>query len=243
MRISDFDFHLSKESRALLKLLIKLNEDSQIQSGVNLSKEIVPLSKEESRRLIVLLDDLLVDKDFAEGVHFAEELTAIDTKKLSTLKNIFLAARKRRGKSGLNSAYLWFQVLSRYGLKEFGTSRNTERLDFERFLQMEEFLFLKVGLSEGSAENLLKKIKRKKISIEAARKNKKRVPAGATKRIVKSARKQASGSKNKESFISKVNLDALTITLANLGAFATTRDWNVVSGVSMVAGSLVAIKK
>lgn len=211
--------------------------------GSNLPSDIVALTIQEAKELADSLEDLANSSDFIEACYFIEGLTLSEEEKNQRIREIFLSARKRRGRTRAMASMHWSEFLTRLGLEENAQWRTRPKpMDMKYFYRMEEALFSSMGLHKMTSDFLLPIIKAQESGVEESRKGKNPVSHGTIRPLVAdpSFRITERRSPRNKNRISKRQIAASIIVITNISVLFTTRDWSVTGTLSTIAGALAA---
>lgn len=240
---------LSKRDKRLLQLIAQLllqHSDPDSISG-NIPMGAVPLSDSEAEELADLIDSLVSNRRFLEVSYFVEGITAQDDRNESALKEIYLSARKNRGRSRAMASTHWAQFRSRLGTDKYAVRRiRPEMMSFGRFLEMERRLLSSLGVHPRVVNLLLKVIEFHEGEIEELRDSSAAIPHGTFKKII-SSMTETVGARDMQSvydnLVSHTDLSAVATFIANSSVMFTTRDWGVAGTISCMAGALIGMRR
>jgi len=239
----------SVSDRRLLYLLGELlleRLDGEPHSS-NVGHTQVVLTDRQAAELLTLIEQLLSSRQFLEKITFVEIMANGDQKNELRAKEIYLAGRRRTGRTRVASSWLWADFQTRLGINRWVSYRpvRSRTMDLHHFLQMEARLFDALPCHPRVATLILELQKRMLPDIEAIREQGKRIPLNIRGDIVRPivddlrdrTAKQTIGSST-----NKYNVSALFTVVSDLSVLFTTRDWGVAGTMSTISGALMLIK-
>lgn len=236
----------SETDKRLLMLLAKLlleciNSDSM---GSNLPSNMVTLTDSEADELASSLEKLVNSRDFMETCYFVEGLTLQGTRNDPGIREIYLSARKRRGRSRAMASMHWSEFLVRLGLyKKAPWSVRCTPMDIEYFQRMEERLLAASGLHPKVVKLIMGVIDSQTPGLEEIREGNRSLKRGTVKPLVADPifRWREHRREPLDLNISKKNVVAAITIVADASVLFTTRDWSVTGTLSTMAAALAAI--
>ncbi len=251
MAIYEPDIHFSKNDKKLLLLLSNfLLEKIEGNEKSNLSKNFIALSDSEAKELTSLLEKLINTKEFIETSYFIEIMSSMGLATEKNAREIYLSARKRRGRSRAMASHHWAKYLSRLGIKfkhpphyqqnplkpNLYDVHPEEMLSPDQFYKMEKRLFEKAGIHPKVINVLLMLLEKKAENIIVYRK-----PLGLEKGSLKKIYTTLLKEIRARNAISKVNTCAALTLVANMSVLFTTRDWNAIGTISCMGGAAASL--
>ncbi|HKJ00416.1 MAG TPA: hypothetical protein VKB51_18225 [bacterium] len=235
----------SKSEKRLLFLMVRLlleNMDQHADS--NLPPGMVALTDKEADELVRSLEALVGKREFVEACYFVQGLTNPDSAEQARLREIYLSARNRRGRTRALASIHWAQFQARFGLINENTRHaNTARMDFAHFKRMEERLLASLGIHENVIKLVLWIIDDQESQIEMARVGRRSLRHGTIKPLVADPiyRWRENRGKTRDLRVSTTSISAAITIVANISILFTTRDWSVTGTLSTMAGALAAM--
>ncbi|MCK5040690.1 MAG: hypothetical protein KAR62_00280 [Sphingomonadales bacterium] len=240
MGISKPDIKLSRNDKHLLAILgrhlIGTNGFTD-----NLPEKQIPLTDSEAEELLVHFEYYVASKSFQMQKTLVEGLFLKTRIEDRNLKNIYIDSKKLRGRINFMRSWEWKEYKHRLLGQEaiVDVTRSHPRLlkpmGFEYFLKMEESLFENLKLDSRVRELLMNYISLHKKQVIRVRDGSVVMPTDTFNSYINETRKSIVRSKV-TNILSKICLKSLAILVADGAAFGTTRDWNVLSSFSMMAG-------
>jgi len=246
MSISEPEIRLSKPDKELLALMARLIlEDAAGEFAANRSPAVVRLSDAEARKLLSLLTQFVESRKFVEGSYFVEGLTNPNELREDRLREIYLSARKRNGRTRTMSSMRWAEFLARLGVDNSPYSyANPDPMTFDRFLALERRLYAAAGVHPDVAELLLAVLTSSRSQIEGARHRENSIQHGVVRSaIIQPFRSllQSVNSRISDPRLTTTQVSAAMILVSDLSVMFTTRDWDVVSTLSAWGGAFASL--
>lgn len=235
----------SETDKRLLSLMAKLLLEcvDSDAAGSNLPSGVIALTDKEADELINRLEDLLNSRGFIEACYFVEGLTLPGEQNESRLREIYLSARKRRGRSRALASIHWSEFRSRLGIKESpALATRTVPMDFEYFKKMEERLLSTTGIHPRVITLIMRVVSSQAQQLEQIRRGQRSLQHGTVKPLVADPifRWREQRSQSRDLRISTTKIAAAITIVANISVLFTTRDWSVTGTLSTMVGALAA---
>jgi hypothetical protein len=243
------EIYLSSDDRRLLELLARLVADDEWTGDNIKSGQEVAISDREAGELLLLLEQFSASRQFVEGAHFTELLFSDRLIDDEPAREIYLASRKRRGRSRALASTHWQEFLVRIGLSNnrggywrAAPSVQARRMDIQKFLTLERALIESTGLHPRVQSLILRSVAAKTNSIDMIRNGEAQMPKGSLTQLPKRVAQeiQASRAVGVKPMSTQKMIGLMTI-VSDISVLFTTRDWNVVGTISSMAGALVAV--
>ncbi|MGF3027757.1 hypothetical protein ACQVP2_33800 [Methylobacterium aquaticum] len=223
----------------LAKLLIEAPKEGKLDT--NIPEGEIALSDAEAAELAENLHQLVNSRSFIEASFFAEAVT--DPAKSEQAKELYLSARKKRGRSRVLSSNQWADFQTRLGI-DIPPYRiiPTQPMSLGYFKKMEMSLLKAAGLSPRVISILMGVIDQQEQALEDIRKNKLALQHGIVKAAVVDPvlgwLKKPHALTNKT--MSREKIGGIMTVVADTTVMFTTRDWGVAGTLSTIAGALAA---
>lgn len=234
----------SAGDKRLLSLLstLLLERLDAASSMSNLPGDNIALTDAEAEELALLLERLLDDPDFKKACVFIEELGDHKGRNLSFLREIYLSARRKLGRSRAVASIQWSDFLARLGLREpdaWYVRGKPMSLDY--FRGMERKLFHAADLNPRVVSFVMKLIAQQDAQLEEIRAGRRSIIKGTIDKALRAPllKLRAAGAKVAKRDISSKRVAATITIVSNLSVLYTTRDWSVTSVLSTLAGALI----
>lgn len=237
---------LSTNDRRLIKLmatlLLEQIEGQSISS--NRSADEVVLTDQEAGELLELLDRLVESKQFVETATFVEGLAGANTVNDRQLREIYLSARKRKGRSRAVASYHWAEFCVRLGIVK-GPIWNVSAtpMSLEHFYEMERRLLSAAGVAPRVIAVVMKVVIAQSSGLQRLREGKQSLSRGVVKQAIidpflrlRERSAQRIGSRQ----VSVTRVAAALTLMSDISIMFTTRDWSVAGTLSTMAGALAA---
>lgn len=238
---------LSAREKRLAQLLINLLEERMdLEKHGNLPKDKVVISQEEKKELLSLLEDYRSSKGFLHRLSFLGFLSPREYDE-ERARELYLSGRKASGKTRALASMQWAELQIRiYGAymrithpyKQW-VSHVSGSMSFEYFLKMEEKLFQKFKIMDGTKKYLMKIVTSAESFVEDFRsgdESQKHIDYKELVRtLISEIEKYLKLPDNHE--LSNGQVACLAIIIANFSVLFTTRDWSAAGVISSVAGS------
>lgn len=243
------EIYLSPDDRRLLELLARLVADDEWTGANTRAGQEVVLSDAEAGELLILLEAFSTSRQFVDGSHFTEMLFSGDLVDDEPAREIYLSARKRRGRSRALASTHWQEFLVRVGLSNnkggywrAAPTVQARRMDFQQFMELERTLIESTGLNSRVRTLILKAIEAKEASIERIRDGEAKLPKGSLTQLPRRIAQEIHVSRMVGVRpMSTQKMVGLMTIVSDISVFFTTRDWNVVGTMSGIGGALVAV--
>lgn len=162
------------------KLLLDLSDG---RPGANIAEGTVALTDEEAQELASDLEQLSHSREFVEASYFAVGVTRPEDEE--RVREIYLSARKRGGRSRSMPRSLWADFRRRLGINVPALhTKPTEQMSFSYFETMERRLLAAAGLSPRVIQIVMGLISSQEKAIDEIRRNKRRLEHGLIKHTV-----------------------------------------------------------
>ncbi len=247
MAIYPPEFFLTGSDRELLRLLgeLVLSWDGVGTSNAGLGS--VTLTQSEARRLLELLEQFVSSRQFTEGTYLAEKLFGDGSLYDRTLRDIFLAGRKRVGKSRAVATIQWENLLGRIGIwtpdrdnPNVWYRASARPMPLDHFMRMEAKLATAVGLHPRIKALILKLVEARLDYIEQVRFGERKLDSGQIsgppKQLLSTLQREGTDAVGPPPMNTSKLVGIMTIVM-DLSALYTTRDWSVASFLSTIAGA------
>ena len=238
----------SEADKKLLVLMAKLlleRMDSGA-TGSNLPADMVTLTDtdREADELVDRLEKLVNSREFIEACYFVQGLTLAETQDESQLREIYLSARKRRGRTRARASTHWAEFQARLGLVKRLTFRTrTAPMGFEYFLKMERRLLSASGLHPRVIELIMRLVGNQASQVEKIRSGQRSLEHGTVKPLVADPihrwREQRLQSRDLQ--VSTRSIAAAITIVADIAVLFTTRDWSATGTLSTMAAALAMV--
>ncbi len=243
MAIYEAEPILSRHEKKLLILLSRLIlEFLERNSLTNMPTNEALLTDDEAKELAELLDQLVNSKEFAEKAYFVEAATHKDLLHDKAAREIYLAGRKRRGRSRAMASTHWNRFVDRLQPgRAIVPGSHASLMSFDHFLDMEKKLFQSIRLDIRIVNHVLKQIRKTRNSVESARSGKSPFENGFIRRAIRNMIKNDKSKKNITPSEHRVGIDRISAVLtliANSSVLFSTRDWGGAGTISTMSGSL-----
>ena len=237
---------LSDSDKRLLFLLAKLLLERMDVSddGSNLPSGGVVLSDKEAGELLNLIESLVNSREFLEASYFVEGMAEYGTHPDTRLREIYLSARKRRGRSRALASTNWSDFLIRLGFRpETRLVRSSRRMSQEYFLNMEEKLLSSLRLHPRVIKLVMQIIRIQSPNVEQIRNGNGQIRRGTLRALVADPyfRWRASELSQKEFQITTNKIVSSIIIVADFSILFTTRDWSVAGTLSAMSGAAATL--
>lgn len=233
----------SDEDKKLLFLMGKLLVEN-LQPGhnsPNVRKGDIVLTDSEAFELVELLDRFLNSKEFLEASVFCEEISkSRSATGMASLREIYLSARKRRGRSRAMASLHWSEFQHRLGIvKDPGWHTATPPMTYEHFLEMEKRLLFSSMLNPLAVHAIVGLMRRQKHSVEDIRSRNRDLPSGILRGVLSTPLNELKFSLNRQMSVSRVA--AAVGLVADTAVLFTTRDWGVAGTLSAMASCMMVV--
>lgn len=249
MAIYNPEIFLSKEDRELLYLLASLllgYEDGEPIGNRVLGE--IPLSYQESARLLDLLEQFVSSRKFRDGSYFIEKFFGAADREEKQLREIYLAWRRRYGKSRSAASVQWENFVRRIGIWPIDRHRpdvwyrpSAEPMDINHFLAMERRLAQSTGVSSRVQALILKFLMVRIVALGKMRRGELTLEDGQVRELPLSLLtklQQQHTSPTGTAPISTTKLTGILTIVMDFSVLFTTRDWSVAGLLSATAGAL-----
>jgi hypothetical protein len=197
----------------------------------------VTLTDREAQELLALLTTLLGSHEFNFACSFVEGISQKDFPN-EALREQFLSARKRKGRTRALASIHWSQFLNRLGRSNshipYG---HVEEMPLDHFFAMERRLFRATGINPKVSNFISEQLYAQSEELEEVRDGAKPLVRGSVKKDV--GELVACGLKSIR-HLSAARISAAIIIVANASVLFTTRDWSVTGTLSTMSGALAA---
>lgn len=233
--------HYSENDKRLLYALADLltREATELERGTNVPIESLELSVAEIDKLALMIGELLDSKEFVEASYFVEEIAASENMDERSVKEIYLSARKRRGRSRAMSSKHWDEFQIRLGVRRKDRVYWAENpMSTKYFMEMEQKLFEFLGVNPRVSELAIRALASRAQELRKLRETESGIRRGSVRRIFQSLQSQEEKNKLGKRILDKDRIVSAFICVADLGALFTTRDWSVAGTLSCMASTI-----
>lgn len=233
----------SKSDKRLLVLIAKLlleRLDSDAAAS-NLASEMVALTDKEAEELVGLIEKLIKSREFQEACYFVEGVTLPESPEEGRLREIYLSARKRRGRSRAVASIQWEDFQARLGIiHQRPWYRRSLPMSYDYFLRMEKRLFIDLNLHPRVIELMMRVISNQAAEIEKIKSGERAIRHGTVRPLVADPifRWREQRFESQDLKISTNRIVAAATIVADVSVLFTTRDWSVAGTLSMIASVL-----
>lgn len=229
---------ISQTEKELLVLLAKLvlEENRQSYDG-NVGSDCVVVSDLKALELCNLLTEYVGSHSFMRGATFAEMVAdgrlADDTK----AREIYLKARKDRGRTRVLASRQWADFRARLGLRVSAYESHVRPMDSLHFVEMEARLVRALDVHPALARLIEDLVVRRTDLFERFEKRDQILKQGQIRRdVLKLLSRLRSSSGGID--ISKTQMVGMATIVADTTVMFSTRDWGVAGTLSTIAGGL-----
>ena len=232
-----------KRLRVLMaKLLLEHMDQGAV--GSNLPAGMVTLTDGEANELIARIEDLVNSRDFLEASYFVEGLTIPGVEEEARVREIYLSARRRRGRTRVLASTHWSEFQVRLGItRNVVRGTRAEPMSFEYFREMEKRLLLAAGIHRRVIELVIRVVGSQAPQIEEIRIGQRSLGHGTVRQLVidplRRWHEQLANFQGRH--VSTTRIAAALTIVADTGVLFTTRDWSVAGTLSTMAGALARI--
>jgi hypothetical protein len=237
---------LSTHDKRLIELMARLlleQLNNQFSDSNRTADEVV-LTDEEANELMGLVNQLVESKEFAETAFFVEGLTDANTSNDRQLREIYLSARGRNGRSRALASYHWAEFRVRLGIVESPVwNVAAAPMSLDHFHQMERKLLMAAGVTPRVADFVMKIVTAQDTGLQQLREKKRSLPRGIVKRAIWDPFSRLVGKgahRSCDRLVSATRVAAALTLMSNISIMFTTRDWGVAGTLSTMAGALAA---
>lgn len=225
----------------MAKLLLERMDSGA--AGSNLPSGVVALTDREADELVDSLEYLVNSREFIEACYFVEGLTLPEAQGEPQLREIYLSARKRRGRTRALASTHWAEFQVRLGLaKKPAWNTRPAPMEIKYFQKMEEKLLSNLGLHPKVIELIMRVVSNQTPQIEEIRTGRRSLKHGTIKPLVADPifRWREQRQKSRDLQVSATSIAAAVTIVADISVLFTTRDWSVTGTLSTMAGALAA---
>lgn len=219
--------------RVIAEALVDMPESRQ---GSNVAASRVPLSDSDATELLELLEDYVSSKKFRDRAEFVEEIGSAGASK--TARELYLRGRTQSGRTRVAATWQWGSFQLRLGIgRDIAPGSKGAKMDFGRFLTMEERLLLELRLHPRLVSLVLQLVADQRRNIEGVRNGRLKLTHGSVRSVPESIIQELKAAKKGDSdhTIPLRKVVALTTLTADLAVMFTTRDWGVAGTLSAMA--------
>ncbi|WP_277983444.1 hypothetical protein [Sphingomonas faeni] len=246
MAIHEPEIRLTGDDKDLLRLLAELilsSHDDRISSNYPTNSTV--LSDNEARQLVLLLENFVSSKKFVEGSYLIEHVFNRDVDD-HALRSLYLAWKKRHGRSGALATAQWQALLARLGVQpmtEFNHPwhrQPVKPMSFEHFLRMEKRLNAASGINPRVQQIILGFVEKQESYVESLRSGKTELAKdqilNLPKRLLNHI-KQTNAMQTAINPISTQQIIGIAVIVMDFATLFTTRDWDASGFISTVSGA------
>jgi len=236
----------SETDKKLIILMTKLLTEKLEKDAPssNLPVGIVALTDQEADELLERLEALINSREFTESCYFVEGLTLPGSIDEPRLREIYLSARKRRGRKRALASIHWSEFQVRLGIIKNATrGTHARQMDLEYFQKMERRLLAATGIHPQVAELIMRFINAQAKETETVRSGRRSLQHGSIRPIVADPiyRWRESRLQSRDLRVPAASIAAAITIVADISVLFTTRDWSVTGTLSTMAGALAAM--
>ncbi len=241
MAISQPEVRLGESDKRLLSLMEKLlmEQSSHGSRSNNFGVGQIVLSDAEASELAERLEKLLDSRQFFEASYFIQGLS--DNRSRDDLREMYLAARKRNGRSRMMSSQLWADFSARLGGERVSAwGSDVKMMTRKHFFKMERKLLIAAGLQEQTASAVMSLIEAQSDEIDRIRSGQRKLQSGLIREVLHNSLKSVQGPSSllKANRISSSRISASIVIIADCSVLFSTRDWSVAGTLSTLAGAV-----
>lgn len=169
-----------------------------------------------------------------------EGLTVPEEGEKSNLREIYLSARQRRGRTRALASTHWAEFRVRLGIGQATLwGINARPMSLSYFQEMERKLLLAAGLHPRVVDLVMRVIELQSKAIEDIRHSRRSLTRGAIKQAVSEPflKLQDHFSHIRDLKISSTKIAAAITIVSDISILFTTRDWSVTGTLSTIAGA------
>ena len=233
---------LSESDKRLISLMSKLLIDQTYRADgrSNVSGNAIILTDSEANELLQRIENLVASHQFIEASYFVEGLTVPEESEKSNLREIYLSARQRRGRTRALASTHWAEFQVRLGIGQATLwGINARPMSMSYFQKMERKLLSTAGLHPRVVDLVMHVIELQSKAIEDIRHSRRSLSRGAIKQAVFESflklRDQFSHIRDPQ--ISSARIAAAITIVSDISILFTTRDWSVTGTLSTIAGA------